>query len=605
MRTRHLTALALATGLAVLTPALAGAGGGGSAAPQSATPADPGDPGTPPTRPTTPGKGPKGDDPVDPPPPCEVVLVCGDDLAAALELEAKAADHLWYGHMLEIDYGTPERIAGDVSSIGAWGDSGLWTGVYLAGQSHRYALARHHLDADGLDAEDAAFWSAQKDEAKARIDRIVGQYHLTVNIAREWQTEFDPQVNPEGPAFTYGGGVYQGREGMLMRSCAPDDAPAGRHMGLNKRVFGPFTWTYGDGDTTAAHLRVPEGPYRCETAPSRDTYAGTTFGLVTALDLVGPDDPELRELIGRDLMTLGDFLVDNAWNYPRPHGNLKIPVGQQRLPDGTPVPMTDHDFDGVLSPLFVYVPSARLNMTAVARHAARIVGTTEENLRWDAVWAEEWATQGPVLAGSMEVDALEPNNGYYKYNLNHLTMFNLSRLVTEPVLRDEVLRAFGVMDHTTGDDMNAHFETLTHAVTGELPRFDAAVEHLRMWRGYRARIETGVAVDNASRCGTEIECVPEDQLDMVFTLPTGETTVVTKPGTATRLRARRALPPDLRTPTDFLWQRPPTQLNGQEGATHEAPGIDYLTPYWILRYYSEVGTPFASPFPAWPGPAHE
>jgi len=46
------------------------------------------------------------------------------------------------------------------------------------------------------------------------------------------------------------------------------------------------------------------------------------------------------------------------------------------------------------------------------------------------------------------------------------------------------------------------------------------------------------------------------------------------------------------------------KLSGATSVTHQAPGIDYLLPYWMLRYYSEVAVPGLSPFPAWPGPAH-
>jgi hypothetical protein len=76
------------------------------------------------------------------------------------------------------------------------------------------------------------------------------------------------------------------------------------------------------------------------------------------------------------------------------------------------------------------------------------------------------------------------------------------------------------------------------------------------------------------------------------------------PGSSTALRARLPLPVADRTPTDFLWQRAPNQLNGFAPATHQAPGIDYLLPYWMLRYYTEVNRPALQPLPAWSGPAH-
>ena len=514
------------------------------------------------------------DSPATPPPfdPCAPELACGTDLEWMQSLEQKMNDHLVWGQAVELAYNTAERVPGDIQDVYAWGDSGLWTGTYLAAQSFRYATAKKHLSgpAPHLDEAEVAFWTAQRDEALTRVRLMVDKYHLLTNIAADWQTEFAPSTNP--PSF--GGGVIKGEPGMLMRACAPTDAPANLDMAPNKRVFGPFDWKDGK-------------QYVCETAPSRDTYAGTTFGLLAAFDLVAADHPEMQSQIRGDILTLASFLVKYGWNYPRPHGNISAP------PNG-------HDFDNFASPLFVYVPLARLNLTQAARHVADVAGSDQEKATWNAIWAEELASQGPLLAGSMEVDAVQPNDGYYKYNLHHLTGYNLVRLERDPSARALFMQALGVMDRTTGDDVNAHFETITWALTGETARRDLALTHLREWTAYRTRIDTGAPTRNDVRCGVDIECVPRDQLEVVVE---GADPVVV-PGTQTALRARGPLAVADRPPTDFLWQRPPTQLNGDHPATHEAPGIDYLLPYWMLRYHAEVARPELSPFPPYPGPAH-
>jgi hypothetical protein len=482
-----------------------------------------------------------------------------DDLALMLELEARIEDHLVADQLVEVDYGTGDHTPGDITSVGGWGDSGLWTGAYLAAESFRFATAEAKLAA----GDDVAFWTEQRVEALDRVERMVDKYDLLVNIAEGWHTETELQQNPSDVSpIGFGGGVIQGERGMLMRACAPVDSPPHLAMGDNKRVFGPFPWKGVD--------------YKCETAPSRDTYAGTTFGLLAAFDL-GDALGDRRNMIRDDVITLTSFLVEHGWTYPRPHGNVSIPGVQG-----------GHDFDNFISPLFTYVPLARLNMVQAARHVA--AGTDAQGF-WDAVWVEELASQGPMLAASMEVDALQPNDGYYKYNLHHLTGYSLVRLEEDPAVRDLFMQALGVMDHTTGDDVNAHFETITYALTGETARRDAAIAHLREWRDYR----DNVTVDNRPQCGTEIECVPEDQL---------ETDDIVVPGTSTDLRARHPLPVADRPPTDFVWQRPPTQLVGATSVTHEAPGVDFLLPYWMLRYHTEVAAPALTPFPAWPGPAH-
>jgi hypothetical protein len=239
---------------------------------------------------------------------------------------------------------------------------------------------------------------------------------------------------------------------------------------------------------------------------------------------------------------------------------------------------------------------ARMNMAVGAQRVAKTLGAAEE-AKWDAVLAEEVATQGPVLAFSMEFDSADPYNSYYKHNLSHLIGYNIVTRARTVAHRLLYKQAVGAMDNTTGDDINAHFEAITYALTGETPRLQAAIQHLREWKAYRTRIDTQPGIFNEANCGTDFECVPKSQLEI--TPPTGgEPTIIEGSGA---LRSRKPLPVALRTPTDFLWQREPNKLNGGESTNHRAPGIDYLLPYWMIRYHTEVSKPLVESFPAWPG----
>ncbi len=546
-------------------------------------------------------------------------LTCATDAAAVLnanmlDLETKANDHYRFGLMTGSHFGTAQRVPGDVHSSGGYGDAGgLWTGVYLGGQAMRYATAKSYLESGkgksagkgksdsapghnkpALTDEERAYWTAQRDEALARVRGTVTAFNRSVNIAAAWQTEtknptvyYDPTKKPNPQDYRhladFGGGVIKGEPGMLMRACTP----VGERLGIgaptndDHRVIGPLRWTDGKD-------------YWCEGSPSRDTYAGVTFGMLTAFDLVSGDDPAMRDMLRADLLSMGNFLVKHGWTFPRPWGKVS----------------TKHDFDNAISAAyFAQVPMARLNLTNAVRQVVAD-GNPADKQKWDGIWAEESASQlasGTLLA-SMEVDSLQPNDGYYKFNLHHLTAFNLLRTTTGTE-RAEIARAVAVMDKTTGDDGNAHFEAITFAVTGEQPRLDAAVTHLQQWLDYRATIETGELVDNKKRCGPELSCVRQDQYELQVD---GVGDVTYFPGQpdaspavkAKDLRAARPLPVALRPPTDFLWQRPPTQLNGQEGATAREPGIEFLTPYWMIRYFSEAERPDLAPFPKWAGPAH-
>jgi uncharacterized protein (TIGR03437 family) len=53
-------------------------------------------------------------------------------------------------------------------------------------------------------------------------------------------------------------------------------------------------------------------------------------------------------------------------------------------------------------------------------------------------------------------------------------------------------------------------------------------------------------------------------------------------------RACQPIPIQLRTPTDFLWQRDPFQLVGGGSGFIESAGVDYILPYWMGRYYGVI-----------------
>jgi hypothetical protein len=501
-------------------------------------------------------------------------LADATDVATVAHYEQLMQDHMQQGHAVEVDFDSPERLAGHVVGTGGWGDSGLWTGVYLGGEAMRYQVAKHANDAAGQAA------------ALARVREILRAEHVDINIAEDWTGELriPPDVNDGDPTTekhvaNFGGGVIHGEKGMIQRACTPvglgklgvseptvyPDKPVNDN---DNRVF-RITWKHGDGKT-----------YNCETSPSRDTYAGVVFGMLTAFDLVSPDDAAMRKQIRTDLLAMGNFLWKYKWNYPRPHGYVSV----------------EHDFDGFFSPLFVYTPEARLNVANAVHHVVAHGGSAFDKAKWTSIWAEELATQGPSLGGSFQFDTLQPHDSYYKWNLSHLNAFNLMRTNTGAT-RELFAHGIAAMDTTTRDDVNAHFEAIMYSITGQRVRLDAAVLHLHQWLDYRRNIEAG-PVKNSPRCGHDITCIPDDQY--TFVTPLGPVTWF--PGTAGS-RASAPLPVAQRTPTDFLWQRSPDQLDGVQALTHRMPGIDFLTPYWMIRYFTEVAPPALAPLPAWPLPA--
>lgn len=470
---------------------------------------------------------------------CSSKLDCGTLLNTMLTWEKNADDAMRIGGMAELDFGTPAQKPGDVVGANGYYDSGLWTGVYLGGESMRYATAKHYL-ATKLSAKDRAFWTAQKNESFKRVQGMVTMYDRNINIAVDWHTtlKIPPAINPDPVhQIDLGRGLVQGEPGMIMRSCMPTDTKDGLGIKQDKydedRTVGPFKWK--DGKT-----------YNCAGSPSRDTYAGTTFGLLTAFDLVSTDDPAMRHLISKNVMAMTNFLFKYGWTYPRPWGYIS----------------TRHDFDDLISPLMTYVPMAQLNMANASRHVADLDGSPTDKLKFDAIWDVTYASEIGQLAGSFKIDANPVDDSYYKWNLHYLTGFNLLRTTTG-LQRQSIAEAFKTVDKTVGQDLNSHFEAITYAMTGDTAKKDASIQHLFQWLDYRKNTANGKKVDNSKACGSACAA---------------------------------PLPVAKRPPTDFLWQRSPrTDVNGSQPAVHRTPGIDFMTPYWMLRYESEVVHPAVSP----------
>jgi hypothetical protein len=551
----------------------------------------------------------------------DAVRLCTDADKAEMErLEGRIADNFFDGQVYEIDYGTTARAPGDVVGVGAFADSALWTGTYLGSQSFRYTLAKRKLTQPG---EDVAFWTHQRDQAAARIKDMLRKFHILINISKYWDHELDPRIVPPSE-FGFGGGIIHGEPGYLMRACNTREAidanptgdnpaagpdyhgwssaeldPSSRNLPppytAKRRVFGPFRWPNPDSPTE----------YFCEDGTSRDAYAGTIFGLLVAFDLYSPDDPALRTQIRNDIVTLSNFAFKYLWNHPRPHGKVSIPIDSNHDSEtcsqiNALIDICGHDFENFFSPLFIITPTAQMEMTQAAYHVVTHAPGHPDTTKWKLLWNTELAVLTPFFAFSHLLDSTQPYDSYYKWNLEHLIGYNLIRQAPNVVGKTVFKQAFSVMDASTNNDINAHFEAVSYAITGEPKRLMGSITHLRQWRDYRARIELGGATNNTAICSTAGNCVPEDQVDV--TLTPGAPPIAV-PGTSGTLRAHYPLPVASRTPTDFLWQRPPNQLVQSVGPTHQAPGIDYLLPYWMIRYHTEADVPALSPYPLWPGPS--
>ncbi len=156
----------------------------------------------------------------------------------------------------------------------------------------------------------------------------------------------------------------------------------------------------------------------------------------------------------------------------------------------------------------------------------------------------------PVDVG-VDVDVLS-NSSYFKFNLDFMTFYNLVRLNND----SSYLSAYQIVRSYTASHQNAFFDMIDNALEGPNSARDAEARMLLdEWLLRPVRDPNVDLTNTVSVCGTEA-CNP--------------------------------VPVPLRPPTDFLWQRDPFQLTGGGSSTVESPGVDYILPYWMGRYYGVV-----------------
>ncbi len=338
-----------------------------------------------------------------------------------------------------------------------------------------------------------------------------------------------------------------GERGLLLRHCAPEAAA-------------PFL-----RDEGRVAIDSRDGRWLCLHRVSRDQYVGVALGLAVTL-LVLPDGP-VRARAGEDAVSIARYLLRHAWTIVEPGET----GGESFLPR----------------------PDMALAILAVAARAA------PEEFR-----AAYVAHAAAVAAGAWVppyVETFQAHEDYYKFNLDHANAYVLASLENEPLLRERYLAAIAALRRTLGTHGNAHFDAIAFALSGE-PGLDArAARELGEWLD---RPRPKPPVDHRAACGVNFACVPESYADVVIGPPAAGARVrwASEP-CAGALRAAAPLPIVDRPYTDFLWQRSPFQLSGGERARVLSPGIDYLLPYWMLRYATEVAPPTPRALPESVAPA--
>ena len=309
--------------------------------------------------------------------------------------------------------------------------------------------------------------------------------------------------------------------------------------GLLARFLWPVGWTYGQAIADAerghgVYDGSPGGnPHKWLGKTSRDQYSGVFFGLAAAYDafaLIAEEDTRTRsQQQVRDLVTrMLHFLLNNGWN-------IRMP-GEVR-PTET----------------FLQRPDQRLALLQIGRHV------NPDDLRIAAEYSAERASQAGAVRLPIEVECGDPHGGYYKFNLDHINLYNLIRLEEPGIARDLYMQAFATLRGCTGSHQNAHFNMIERGIEGPDAIRDGETEKfLKLWLR-RARRDYPVDLSKKYQsCGGD--------------------------------RACRVIRIDERVNTDFLWQRSPFLLfwDHPPTGTIETAAIDYLLPDWMARYYGVI-----------------
>jgi hypothetical protein len=203
--------------------------------------------------------------------------------------------------------------------------------------------------------------------------------------------------------------------------------------------------------------------------------------------------------------------------------------------------------DGSFSTTFMGRPDQQLSLLQVGRHV--------NPARFDLLYRIHRALLAGTVRLPMQGECGDTHGSYFKFNLDYINLYNLIRLEEpgSPFLA-LYLNAYDVLRGCTGTHDNAHFNMIDRVIKGPLASRDADTQRfLDLWVLRPRRDDPVDRSAEYAACGPNLACEP--------------------------------LPVDKRPTNDFLWQRDPYTLSNGGSGLVEFPGIDFILPYWMARYY--------------------
>jgi hypothetical protein len=211
----------------------------------------------------------------------------------------------------------------------------------------------------------------------------------------------------------------------------------------------------------------------------------------------------------------------------------------------------------------VLMPDGRIATTFLGRGDQRLAllklgrRTNPSKFGWD--YKTESLFLSPETIAIAGLETLDDHSSYFKFNLDHLTYYCLLTAGDSSWVRLNYEKAYRVIRNTTDDHGNAFFNMIDRAIdeNPKEPRDGATRQMLEEWLQRPVR---DLYKDLRDRY---LSCREAD-------------------------RACEPIPIVDRINTDFLWQRSPFMLYGGAEGRIEGPGLDYILPYWMARYYRVI-----------------
>jgi hypothetical protein len=295
----------------------------------------------------------------------------------------------------------------------------------------------------------------------------------------------------------------------LARCAFPVDSPWAAGLKLGENEHPSFQGTV-DGQKWTYIAEV-----------SRDQWVGVYFGLTAAWNLV--DEPEIRATVRWLAVRGANSLLKRNWILRDP--------------------------DGAITTTFWGRADQQLMILKLVRRLDEDHFTGNYRSMSLALAPET------IVPIALEVKA--PYTSYFKFNLDHITMYGLLTSGDNSYVRANYEKAWDILRKTTDDHGNAFFDVIARSIEGPNPRRDEGIR--AMLNAFLERPLRDAWVD----LRTEVQLCADD-------------------------RSCEPIPVPRRVTTDFIWQRSPFQVLGGGYGIIEGAGIDYILPYWMARYYGVV-----------------